>query len=389
MNKPILNILDYYRNKAFAYLGLVQTDINPNTTDEEDLYINNIDDIVHNKIREYNIWYSGDSDKIMNFYTRNILYNYNTEPLYDRNKRSYFWSVSSTEEDIKRTHSGQPRNMVDTLVDIVNVPECTCSDKDDTAKLKKILSDNNFDELYLQEHLPYELIEGWGAWKIDWDKSLRNTPILIRYRAEEVDFIYKERQLIAIIYKNYYKSKDDKSYVLFEVRRQERVKDAVDGKWHSNLIIEKELYELGRDGALVKRELKNLDQLSDIEPKIVISDYEGFLGAPCIIIRVTTARYMAGPFIQVKLTYSTIWTNVYLKLPIQLDAPRLMYILIITIWSVTQKQVCQLCQVRTTANTSCSLGHYQLTAARVKLSQSQLFNLGSILNNTVHKLLIS
>jgi len=283
--KAILNILDYYKQKAFSYLGLIQTNQNPNTAAEDLMYVNNINQIQQQKLREYDTWYEGDSDKLLNLYTSNMLYEYQTEPLYDRNKRSYFWAVSATEDDVKRTHSGVPRMIIDTMVNIVGVPDIEAADAEDNKKLQKILKDNDFVTLFQQEQMPRTLVQGWGAYKIDYDEALRSTPIILYYRADEVDFIYRSNQLLAIIYKNYYTDEKGVNYILFETRRQERKKSPVDKKWHSNLIIEKELFRLNQDNSLVKEELKNLKQLTDVEPSLIINDYEGFLGGPFIFFQ--------------------------------------------------------------------------------------------------------
>ena len=281
--KTMINMLDYYKQKCFSFLGLINTSENPNVTSQNLMYVNNINEIQEQKLREYNTWYAGDGDALLNLYTGNMLYEYNTEPLFDRNKRSYFWSVSATEDNIKRTHSGQPRNIVDTLVNIVGVPKISVADEDKSARLEKILDDNNFSKMFLQTQLPRTLVEGWGCYKIDYDSSLRDTPIINYYRANEVEFIYKSGQLIAILFKNYYTTEEDTKYLLVETRRQERKKDSTDGKWHSNLLIEKELFRLHQDNTMIPCGLKDLPQLEDIEPRIVINDYPGFLAVPSII----------------------------------------------------------------------------------------------------------
>lgn len=281
----ISNILEYYKHEAFARLGLVQTEENPNVIAEDLLYVNNVNEVQAQKLREYNTWYAGDSDKLLNLYTGNMMYEYNTEPLYDRNKRSYFWCVSATEQDIKRTHSGVPRMIIDTMVNIIGVPEVTVQDEGYSDKLEKIKADNNFGTFFQQEQMPRTLVEGWGAYKIDYDLTLRGTPIIKYYRAGEVDFIYRENSLIEIIYKNYYTDSKQRNYILFEKRRNERRYNEVDKTWSSNLVIEKDLFELGSNDTLTKKDLKDLPQLADIEPVIEISNYEGFLGGPFIFFK--------------------------------------------------------------------------------------------------------
>lgn len=279
--------MDYYKEKCFKYLGLVQTQQSPATISEDLMYVNNINNIAHMRVREYNAWYRGDTDELLNLYTGNMLYDYNTEPLYYRNRRNFFWSVSATEADIKRTHSGQPRNVVDSLVNIIGLPRITVQDDKNQKLLNEILSDNDFFRKFSQQYLPLALVEGWGCFKIDYDSYLRGTVIIQYYRADEVDFIYKSGQVVAILFKNYYTAENGRTYVLYETRRQERVKDDV-GKFHSNLLIEKELFELGRDGnTLTKKNLTDLPQLSDIEPRLMLKDYDGFLAEPFIIFEST------------------------------------------------------------------------------------------------------
>ena len=112
---------DWLRKKVLSFLGMSKYEGTPG--DDRLTFVNDEDTIIKTKIRENNIWYGGDGDELLNFYTRQNTIDYNYEPWYDRNKRNYFWSVSSTEEDIKRTHSGQPRNIVDTLVAVIGKPD--------------------------------------------------------------------------------------------------------------------------------------------------------------------------------------------------------------------------------------------------------------------------
>ena len=153
---------EYIRRKALKFLGLIDTNVNPQKQADRLTFVNNINDIKTERLKEYNVWYSGDSDEIMNYYTRAETIDYNTDPLYYRNKRCYFWSVASTEDDIKRTHSGQPRNIVDTLVNIVGLPKISMSDEKLNEKLQEILEDNEYIDTFIQNEtdiVVYELDE--------------------------------------------------------------------------------------------------------------------------------------------------------------------------------------------------------------------------------------
>lgn len=273
-NKPVVtSVQDYLREKALGLLGLINYDLSPRTRNERLTFVNNIDDIKADRLREYNCWYTGEEDELLNFFRRGNMFDFNEDPIYLENKKSYFWAVASTERDIKRSHSGQPRNIVDTLVSIIGAPRIRAEVEEVDKKLQKILKDNRLKTVVMQEARPLTFVEGWGAWRIDYNTSFRDTPILKYYRAEDVDFVYRDRQLIAIIYKDYYQGKDRRNYILFETRRR-------DGK---NLIIEKDLFEIGENtNVIIPCSLKDLPQLSDVEDRLIVTNYPGLLGSPNI-----------------------------------------------------------------------------------------------------------
>lgn len=294
-----MTLKEYYKRKFFGTLGLVE--IASAVTDTNNAFINDRDRIQQTKLKEYNIWYSGDSDELLNFYTQQNAIEYNYEPFFDRNKRSYFWSVSSTEDDIKRTHSGQPRNIVDTLVNIVGLPKRSSTIDAVDTNLKTILEDNQFDKMFLQRQLPLTLVEGWGCYKINWDKSLRDTPILLYYRAEDVDFIYKSGQVVGIIFKDFYMDEHEKKYLLIENRYIKNYKwkpenaddpraDAEGFITSRSLFIEKELFEYHADDGITPVPFKKLPQLQDVETKMVITDYDGFFAVPTMIFEDTSTE---------------------------------------------------------------------------------------------------
>lgn len=271
----------FLRNKTLAISGVITTDENPVTRARRLTFINNIRAIQKVKLQGYNVWYCGDADDLLNYYTRNDVIEFNYDPLFNRNKKSYFWSVSSKEGDIKRTHSGQPRNIVDTLVNIIGVPRISVGTGEPDSVLKKpdkilkeILEENDVFRTLLQEARPLTLVEGWGAWKINWDKSVSNHPILLYYRADSVDFIYVSKRLRAIVYSDYFQDDLGNDYVLFETRRTDS----------GNLVIEKELFRVAKGGSetITPVPLSDLPCLKDIKPQIIIENYRGFLGYPSI-----------------------------------------------------------------------------------------------------------
>lgn len=283
--KQTLTHKDYIRLKTLGITGLIESSIDPVVRANRYLFVNDINEVKKQRLEEYIIWYLGDSDRLKNFFTRANAISYNMDPLYNENKKSYFWAVSSTEHDIKRTHSGHPRNIVDTLVYIMSIPNITNdSDKSETVNknLQKILKANNFKQQITQQSRPLTLVEGWGAWKINWDKKLSDYPILLYYRADRVDFIYQSNQLRAIIYKDFYQDQDGKNYVLYETRRLGDYTDPDTKVTTTSLFIEKELYEITPSDQLIPCKLDRLPQLKDIVPQIIIQNFKHFLGYPNI-----------------------------------------------------------------------------------------------------------
>lgn len=277
-----MTIKEWIRKKVLGLLKMSQYEGLPQ--EEERLtFINDKDQIARARVREYNVWYHGDSDELLNYYTHQNTIEYNYEPWYSRNKRSYFWAISSTESDIKRTHSGQMRNITDTLVSIVGIPEVKAGHSELPAtnrvneNLEAILEENNFWDIFRQEQLPMTMVEGWGCYKIAWDKDISDYPIPVYYRAEDVEFIYKMKRITGIIFKDYY-TDGKKRYLVTETRYTS----------HGNLRVEKEIFliEGAADNSAVKKvDFKDIPAFGDVEDKIEITNYKGLLAVPCIILK--------------------------------------------------------------------------------------------------------
>ena len=281
-----MTVREYYRKKILGILGLSRVETLPEK-EEKMTFISDTEQLTREKIREYNTWYKGDSDELLNFYTHHNAINYNYEPFYSRNKRNYFWAISSTEGDIKRTHSGQAKNIIDTLTSILGVPDVRAGHgdlKDDNvvnSNLEAIITENDFwNSLYKQTQVPMTMTEGWGCFKVAWDRDISDNPIPVYYRAEDVDFIYKLNRIIGVLFKDYY-TDGKKNYLIIESRYIK----------HGDLYIETELFEMlgGNDeqAVLKKIELKDFPPMSMIEPNLVINNFNKLLAVPCIFYRDT------------------------------------------------------------------------------------------------------
>lgn len=282
-----MNILELIKRKIFKKIGLVKED---NLSSEDRLiFINDEKAIVRYHLKEYTTWYYGNADELLNFYTGVNMYGANINPIYSRNQKGYFWTISSTESDIKRTHSGQPRNIIDTLVAITNFPLISCGelvgDENPTNKvLQKIIEENNLEDIYANEQMPMTLVEGWGCYKINWNKALSDYPYAVYYRADNVDFVMSGSKITGVIFRDYY-TNGEKKYCLIETRSF---------KWDSekeerNLVIEKELYEMITEEEGIKMDnLKVLPELADVESYIEIGPTNVLFAVPTIFFKNTS-----------------------------------------------------------------------------------------------------
>lgn len=268
-----MNVREYEINKIYKVLGIVEYD--PQQEERQTL-INDPWGIVRYNVAEANTWYNGISDEILNFYTDNTMFGqYVEEPIYARNKRNYFWSVASTENNIKRTHSGMPRDIIDTLVNVCGDPMISNDDG-----LEKILEDLEFWDTYKNEQMPLTLVEGWGAYKIGWDNISRKLELKY-YKANDVDFIKKNSRVIGLIFKDYYVAKDGTNYMVCETRY-------LDG---TDLIIMKDVFIKTQDELTPVTEIKEAG-IEEVAYKIVNANC--LLAQPCVFFYDTSGTGAFG-----------------------------------------------------------------------------------------------
>lgn len=264
--------------------------------DDRLTFINDAERLLKTRLREYNNWYNGDDDEILNFYTNENTFEYTYEPYFYRNKRTYFWTVSATEGDIKRTHSGIPRSIVDTIVNIVNFPiikagRLPIEGNPTNTRLQRILKVKKIKKKFKNRQLPLTLVEGWGCWKIVWDTAFSNLPDAVYYRAENVDFVYKNDSIIGVIFKDYYVGPKDKRYLVVEDRHLSLIEGEI------GLIIKTDVYEIQKDGEHLTRITdfeEILPQLAGIKNYIEIRNCEILFAVPTILFEETDSTGAYG-----------------------------------------------------------------------------------------------
>ena len=263
-----MDIVDAVRRRILKFLKIENLNGNPN--DERLTFICDDNNIKKQALKEYRIWYIGDSNELLNYYSNAMLYGNSEEPIYNKNRRNYFWGISATETNIKRVHSGLPRTIATALTNAVGVPTISMNDEAGNARLKRMLEKIDFMNIMSQQQIPLTLAEGWGAFKVNVMADVSDAPILQYYEAQDVEFVRRSGVLIGIIYKDYYRSKG-KDYVLLETRRIA----------NGNSYIEYELFRLGKNDDVIPCKLSEVPELSGLQD-VVIEGYNRILGTPSV-----------------------------------------------------------------------------------------------------------
>ena len=285
-----MTVGEWIKRKIVKLLGGVIEE--PANADNKLLFVNDEERVKNMKLAEYNIWYEGDSDQLLNFYTRNMLFDFNYEPFYDRNKRNYFWAISSVEAQIKRTHSGLPRDIVDTLVSIMPFPVIRGGDeeKDGGAvnrEMQSIIDENDLPFIYRTEQMPLALVEGWGCYKLIWDDTMSGNPIIQYYRAKDVDFIYKSKRIVGVVFKDFYEC-DGKRYLLMETRYIDRRVEGKEKAAKPRIVMEYELY-LAPPGTneVIPAEFSEVPELAGMDPCIIVEGTDMLFSVPVVFFKNT------------------------------------------------------------------------------------------------------
>lgn len=267
-----MNIIDYIKQRIRKSFGNAKREGDPN--DERLTYISDAEAIARERIRANRVWYLGDGDELLNYYTNQDAYGFARNATFNRNKRNYFWGLSATECHIKRVHSGLPKAIIDTLVNAIGMPEIgagnpealTSSAKAEwdeiDSRLADILEANDFTYKLMQQARPLTLVEGWGAWAINIKPDASDHPILEWYTAENVEFVSKSGIIVGVILKSYYKV-GDKDYVLLETRRGNKVENVS--------TIEFDLLRLERNNEVTRVSLDEVPELAGVprEPQAI------------------------------------------------------------------------------------------------------------------------
>lgn len=260
-----MTLLEKVLNVITQMSGARKLNANPNG--ERYTYLGNPEIVKKQKIQEFKVWYYGDSNELLNYYTAMSTYGNCENPIYNRNRAQYFWGINP-QEIVKRVHSGIPYAIVSTMVSIIgsSIIEST----ENNELLQEIITKNNLHHILDQQQKPLTLALGWGALKPIFDKKVSDVPLVEYYEADDVDFAIKHGIITGIIFKDYYHYKN-RDYVLIETRRV----------FNGDSLIEYQLNRLEKDNETTEVPLDTIPELAELST-FIVKGYSKPLAVPTI-----------------------------------------------------------------------------------------------------------
>lgn len=245
--------------------------------------VNNMQDINLAIEQEENyLWYKGNSDYFMWFYTRGIVQNglYNIMNQYlARNWLSYYWATSALEDGIKRTHSGLPRQTITFIDRAIGDPMFKLEDKAQEKQLEKIIKSNNALSTFSKQKR-LDAVIGDGAFVVNIDSELSEHPILEYVDGRDCQFEFVGDKITAvIIFKRY--EVNGEIYTCVERRTTERKKQIIKGGFKTYAVIEYALFRNDSQRGFVECKLDEIEQTKGLQPRNVY-DLPFMLAIPCM-----------------------------------------------------------------------------------------------------------
>lgn len=274
-----MGIGNYLKNKMQMWLGIKKVtsfEVKDPVLKKEILHLNDVD--LEKEQYEYLAWYSGNADSIMYYYRILLTEAYYLEKEIRPNYKDYYW-YTNNEPDVKKTHSGLPRMIIDTIDNCVSYPSLIKVEGDDgkEVRLINILEENNFKSI-LSNQIKLMLVLGDGAFFVNLRQGV-DVPIIEYVSGTDCSFTYEGSICKSISRKRYY-TKNSQSYQLIEKRSTIRIKDEETGEERVSATIAYTLFEILGD-VLKEVDLSSLEETKDLK-NLVYNNIPFMLAVPCI-----------------------------------------------------------------------------------------------------------
>ena len=147
------------------------------------------------------MWYRGDPSELGQFFSATAM---------DNATRSRFWAASYTSK-VRKMHSCVPKMVINKFTDILlgDLDKISINDGDKAINQlwEEIAKDNKYTKV-LERAIQGALCSGDGAFKVSYDNSISEYPLIEFYSADHVEYIRKRGRLHEIVYYTTYQQKD-------------------------------------------------------------------------------------------------------------------------------------------------------------------------------------
>lgn len=198
-------------------------------------------------IAEWTAWYHGDSNDLLDFYTRSMMDYFPSDAVYTRNRKESFWARSVSARRFHRVHDPLAGDIVDVLSNVVGTPTVVEGEWKEAAD--RLAGSVGLWRLVNQVQLPMSLVQGTGCFKVS-NVAYERDPVLEYYTADRLRYRSRLGKIRGIDFIDYYE-KEGKVYMLVESRDLEF--DGVTGG--DDLVIKYRLYSYGG----MRSESRNLE----------------------------------------------------------------------------------------------------------------------------------
>lgn len=259
----------------------------------KDFMDNKFSEVRKNKAMLLYTWYLGDSDMLTEAYLNADVKVFSTNRSETRNSKTYFWSLASLEADIKRTHSGIPKVIGKTLINILDYPGFkvmtdkvneetkvieSIEDESNTERLNAIFEDNDMETLVKQQQEPMTWVMGDGVFVPYMDQSISDYPIIEFIDARNCAYEVVAGRITKVYIRKYFHEANT-GYMLLE----ERGTTMHEGE--KVAYISSKLFTLSNDKdrkISAEVSLKTIKETESIEPFIIIKGIDEMLAAPIV-----------------------------------------------------------------------------------------------------------
>jgi len=277
MGKTSEKLSDFIKNQTIRFKRKETLPQSPLDTSKKHFIINDIVSMNRYIIEQFDVWYSGNSDEKLDFYSASRIKTYLTNPIYFRNCSNYFWAKSAGEKSIKRTSADLCHDITETLNFIIGEPKISAESPENNKKIQDALDFNNLHEIVRQVQLPYTEVEGWGTFRFDIDLNQSTEyPIIKYYDALNTYFVKEGQRVIAVVTTDFV-VKDNVTYCIFDTRytRYDSELDMILS------CIDKNAFEIDESNNLSPVDIKSLVFLTDTTPHTEYP-YPKILAEPCV-----------------------------------------------------------------------------------------------------------